>query len=47
MMTLNTKYVKLWKIHEKPKRKIVKSLGKDINFPKFQAFDNLIEADVQ
>ncbi len=36
MLTMNSKSIKLWKIFEKPEKKIVRSANKELSLPKFQ-----------
>lgn len=37
MLTMNSKYLKLWKIYEKAEKKIIRSANKQLSLPKFQA----------
>ncbi len=34
LLTMNCKNIKLWKIYEKPEKKIIKSAGKQLTIPK-------------
>lgn len=47
MLTMNNKFVKLWKIGEKSEKKMVRSAHKDLALPKFQVVDNSVNAVLQ
>lgn len=47
MLTMNNKVVKMWKIYEKPDKKIIRSASKDLVLPRFQVLDNSVNAVVQ
>jgi len=47
MLTMNNKYVKLWKIGEKVEKKVVRSAHKDVTVPKFEVIDNCVNAVLQ
>ena len=47
MFTMNSKFIKLWKIFEKPEKKIVRSANKQLSLPKFQVLENKVNAVVQ
>ena len=47
LMTMNCKNIKMWKIYEKPEKKLVKSSGKELTIPKLQSVDNVVNASLQ
>lgn len=44
---MNGKSIKLWKIFEKPEKKMIRSANKELGLPKFQNLENCVNASVQ
>ena len=47
MVTMNAKSVRVWKIFEKPEKKMTRCVGKDFVLPKFQPTENSVNAVIQ
>ena len=47
MMSTNSKDIKIWKIYEKPEKKVVKSAGKELAMPKVQTISGNLTGKLQ
>lgn len=47
LLTMNCKSIKLWKIYEKPEKKVIKSAGKELTIPKLHTMENTVSASLQ
>lgn len=44
---MNCKNIKMWKIFEKPEKKLIKSAGKELTIPKLHTVENAVNASLQ
>lgn len=47
MLTMNSKFIKLWKMGEKVDKKMTRNVNKELALPKFQPLESSINATVQ
>jgi hypothetical protein len=47
MMSTNSKDIKIWKIYDKPEKKVAKSAGKELAMPKLQTINSGLTATLQ